>query len=311
MSPNVPASVKARLLNGARARNEEFQRTLARYAAERLIYRIGASRVRNRFVLKGAGLLVVWLRDPHRATRDVDVLAFGASDEPAVRALVEEICAVSCPEDGLSFDAGRAAVEDIRGGEEYVGKRIRLIALLGTARIPLQVDIGFGDALALLAEEIVYPLLLDDLPAPRILAYPREASIAEKFHAIVLLDVQNSRMKDFHDIWAFAGAFAFEGAKLRFDDRRVLRTPEDTLDDGGAARADAGLLPVPRPGGSLAALPPGRHDPRSAPRAVRGRRREHHPIPWPGPRESGCRGCDLSELAGRRAVAMSKRRFSP
>lgn len=215
MSPNVPASIKARLLNGARARNEEFQRTLARYAAERLIYRIGASHVRDRFVLKGAGLLVVWLRDPHRATRDVDVLSFGASDEASVRALVEEICAVSCPEDGISFDAGRATVEDIRGGEEYVGKRMRLVALLGTARIPLQVDIGFGDALALPAEETVYPVLLDDLPAPRIRAYPREASIAEKFHAMVLLDVQNSRMKDFHDIWAFAGAFAFEGAKLR------------------------------------------------------------------------------------------------
>jgi len=215
MSPDVPASVKARLLNGARARNEEYQRTLVRYATERLLYRIGASHVRERFVLKGAGLLVVWLRDPHRATRDVDVLAFGASDEAAVRALVAEICAVSCAEDGLSFDAGRAMVEDIRGGDEYVGKRIRLVTILGTARIPLQIDMGFGDALALPAEEIVYPVLLDNLPAPRVLAYPREASIAEKFHAMVLLDVKNSRMKDFHDIWAFAGAFAFDGAKLR------------------------------------------------------------------------------------------------
>lgn len=214
MSPNIPASIKARLLNGARSRNQEFQLTLVRFAIERLLYRLGASSVRDRFILKGAGLLGVWLDDPHRSTRDVDVLAFGANDESSVRALIAEACAVPCPEDGLSFDSASAVVEDIRSAEEYVGKRVRLVARLGKARAHLQVDIGFGDALALPADEIVYPTILDDLPAPRLRGYPREASIAEKFHAMVSLDVQNSRMKDFHDIWALAGAFAYEGTRL-------------------------------------------------------------------------------------------------
>ncbi len=197
MSRDVPASVKARLLNGARARAEEFERTLSRFAIERLLYRLGECGARERCVLKGASLLSVWLTKPYRATRDIDVLAFGAADDAAIRALLEEICAVPCPEDGLRFDLTNLQ-----------------IAYLGTARIRLQVDFGFGDAVGNL-ESIDYPTLLDDLPAPRLRAYPREASVAEKFEAMVKLDTRNSRMKDFHDIWALSGALAFDGARLR------------------------------------------------------------------------------------------------
>jgi len=214
MSRDVPASVKARLLNGARARAEEFERTLSRFAIERLLYRLGECGARERCVLKGASLLSVWLTKPYRATRDIDVLAFGAADDAAIRALLEEICAVPCPEDGLRFDLTNLQIDPIRAAEMYAGHRARFLAYLGTARIRLQVDFGFGDAVGNL-ESIDYPTLLDDLPAPRLRAYPREASVAEKFEAMVKLDTRNSRMKDFHDIWALSGALAFDGARLR------------------------------------------------------------------------------------------------
>lgn len=215
MTSNVPASVKARLLQRAAAQREEFERTLARYAVERFLYRLGASNVRSRCLLKGASLLTVWQRDPYRATRDVDLLAFGASDAKTIRALVDEVCAVACPEDGLGFDLESLRIDDIRAEDEYVGKRVSLFALLGKARIKLQIDIGIGDAVGREPEEIEFPLLLSDLPAPRLRAYRREESLAEKFEAMVKLGVRNSRMKDFHDVWALSTAFQIDGPLLQ------------------------------------------------------------------------------------------------
>ncbi|MDP3938113.1 MAG: nucleotidyl transferase AbiEii/AbiGii toxin family protein [Deltaproteobacteria bacterium] len=215
MSPDVAASIRARLLNQAKTRGEEFERTLTRFAAERLLFRLGASAARDRCILKGASLLAVWLPDPYRATRDVDVLASGPTDDAAIRSLIAEICAVACPEDGLRFDLSELVVEAIRAEEEYSGKRARFRAWLGNARIRVQLDLGFGDALAAQPEEIEYPTMLETLPMPRLRAYPRETTVAEKFEAMVKLDTRNSRMKDFHDLWALAGAFAFDGSTLR------------------------------------------------------------------------------------------------
>lgn len=215
MSPDVAASVRARLLNQARGSGEQFERTLVRFAAERLLYRLGASAARDRCLLKGASLLAVWLPDPYRATRDVDILASGAVDDEAIRALVAQICDVSCPDDGLRFDLTDLVIETIRPEEEYSGKRARFRTFLGNARIAMQLDLGVGDAVAVGPEEVTYPTMLSTLPPPRLLAYPRELTVAEKFEAMVRLDTLNSRMKDFHDIWALAGAFAFDGATLQ------------------------------------------------------------------------------------------------
>jgi len=215
MSPDVSASVRARLLNQARLGGEEFERTLVRFAAERLLYRLGASTARDRCLLKGASLLAVWLPDPYRATRDVDLLAAGAVDDEAIRSLVAEVCDVACPEDGLRFDLTELVIETIRPEEEYSGKRARFRALLGKARIAVQLDIGVGDAVAIEPDEVTYPTMLPALPPPRLRAYPREATVAEKFEAMVKLDTLNSRMKDFHDVWALAGAFAFDGEALQ------------------------------------------------------------------------------------------------
>lgn len=232
MSPDIAASVRARLLNQAKQTGEEFERTLARFAAERLLYRLGQSGARNRCVLKGASLLSVWLPNPYRATRDVDVLASGGADDGSVLELIDEICAQQCPEDGLQFDLGTLRIADIRAETEHVGKRVALIAYLAKAKIRVQVDLGFGDTVAAPMEQITYPTMLSDLPAPHLRAYPREASVAEKFEAMVTLDRKNSRMKDFHDVWALSMAFAFDGSRLRaaieacFERRRTAWTPE-------------------------------------------------------------------------------------
>jgi hypothetical protein len=219
-------------LNQARARGEEFERTLTRFAAERLLFRLGASAARDRCILKGASLLGVWMPNPYRVTRDVDVLASGGADDAAIASLIAEICAVECSEDALRFDLSTLVVEPIRANEQYPGKRARFRAFLGSARVAVQVDIGFGDALATDPEEIEYPTMLDTLPPPRLRAYPRETAVAEKFEAMVKLETRNSRMKDFHDVWALAGAFAFEGATLRraivacFERRATPWTPD-------------------------------------------------------------------------------------
>lgn len=214
MSPDASASVRARLLAQAHASGEEFERTLVRFAAERWLYRLGASAARDRCLLKGAALLTVWLPNPHRATRDIDLLALGDTDAAAIRALITDVCAVTCREDGVTFDLAGLSLEPIRAEEAYAGLRARFWAHLGAARIRMQVDLGTGDALTSIPEVIEYPVLLNDMPAAQIRSYPREAAVAEKFEAMVKLERRNSRMKDFHDVAALSAAFVFDGAAL-------------------------------------------------------------------------------------------------
>jgi hypothetical protein len=153
--------------------------------------------------------------DPYRATRDVDLLASGVGDEAAVRATMETICEIPCPEDGLAFDLDSLAITPIRDEQRYAGQRAAMLVFLGKARIRLQVDFGFGDALLDAPEAAQLPTLIDRVPAPIVKAYPRIATVAEKFEAMVQLGRRNSRMKDFHDIWALSERFAFDGSSLR------------------------------------------------------------------------------------------------
>lgn len=215
MSPDVAASVKAHLLKKAKEHREEFQRTLVRFTIERFLYRLSQSKAADRCVLKGAAMLSVWMSDPYRATRDIDLLASGADDEQAIRAIIEDACAVDCPSDGVRFDLSTLTIESVRDEEEYSGKRALFDAYLGKAMIRVQIDFGFGDAVTGQLDVVDYPTILQGLPAPRLRGYNRETSIAEKFEAAVKLGTTNSRMKDFHDIWALSGAFAIEGSALR------------------------------------------------------------------------------------------------
>lgn len=186
---------------------------LQRYAVERFLYRLGESTHRDRFILKGAALFALWGGPAYRATRDVDFTGYGGSDQAEILAALRDICDTPGGGDELVFDSLTLSAEAIRDNSEYDGLRIRLEARLGESRIPVQIDIGFGNAIHPPPQVAAYPTLLDD-PAPRIQAYPLEAVVAEKLHAMVLLGERNSRFKDFYDLYVIAGQFQFDGPQL-------------------------------------------------------------------------------------------------
>lgn len=206
------ASVRARLRALARRRNVEFQLLLSEFAIERLLYRLGISKHAERFVLKGAALFKLWSGEKRRATWDLDLLGYGTGGVEELAAVVRHLCEIRT-EDGIDFDPASVTGEEIRFPDEYQGVRVRLQARLAEARIPVQVDVGFGDAVVPAPRLVDYPALLEH-PAPRILVYPREAVVAEKIEAMVSLGITNSRMKDFYDVHRLASCTAFEGETL-------------------------------------------------------------------------------------------------
>lgn len=211
---NVSASVQARLLQLSRDSKLSLQDLLERYCTERLLYRLSLSPHRTRFVLKGAMLLIVWGEgSSERVTRDADLLGFGDNSPAIVTATFREICSVTVDNDGVEFEMESVVAEEIRAEQEYVGVRVTMRARVGNARIPVQADIGFGDAFTLEPEEIEFPSLLD-LPRPILRAYTKETALAEKFEAMVTLGERNSRMKDYFDVWLLSRRFDFLGQPL-------------------------------------------------------------------------------------------------
>ena len=210
---NLAASVRQKLLNLSRESGEDFGLILTRYGLERLLYRLTKSKYAGQFILKGAALFVVWTENSHRPTRDIDFLGYGDSSDTELIKIFQDICQVKVKDDGLLFDPESINVDEIREDREYQGKRVTLLATLSSARIHVQIDIGFGDVVTPGAEKIEYPTILA-FPAPKLLAYPRETVIAEKLQAMVDLGIANSRMKDFFDIWMISREFSFKGATL-------------------------------------------------------------------------------------------------
>lgn len=208
---NTAASVRARLLALAQSRGEDYQRVLGRFAIERFLYRLGRSPYRDKFTLKGATLFTLWTGHTHRPTMDLDLLGCGSSAIDEVEETIRAICEIQ-EEDGIVFDNKSVEGTKINEEDEYDGVRIKFQAELAGARIPMQIDIGFGDAIYPEPALASFPVLLP-MEAPVIRAYPREASIAEKFHAMVVLDIRNSRMKDFYDIWFMGNAGPFRKPK--------------------------------------------------------------------------------------------------
>ena len=211
---NVTASVRQKLKNWADAHTAVFDLVLQRYAVERFLYRLGVSVEVDRFTLKGAALFLVWSGNEFRATRDVDLLGTGPRDHAAIREAMTAICAIQDPRDGLDFDPATIRVGEVAHEQGHASVRVKLVVRLGRAKIPLQIDIGFGDSIHPGREEAEYPTLLGHA-APRIWVYPRETTIAEKFEAMVRLGVANSRMKDFWDVVALSQEFQFDGETLR------------------------------------------------------------------------------------------------
>lgn len=210
---NLAASVRHRLTQLARDNGEDFHLVLTRYGLERLLYRLARSPHGEAFVLKGACLFQLWSDQPHRPTRDLDLLGRGAGTIAECEAVFRQVCDQPVANDGLEFLSDRVRGASIKEEDQYQGIRLRIDARLANARLPLQVDIGFGDAITPGPIEIEYPTLLD-FPSPLLRAYPRETVVAEKFQAMVTLGMANSRMKDFFDLWTLAREYAFDGRTL-------------------------------------------------------------------------------------------------
>jgi hypothetical protein len=228
---NFGHSARARLLAFAKQNGLDFTFALQRYAMERLLYRMSVSSHADDFILKGASLFLVWKGHNYRVTKDADFLAYGFVSEERLAEIFRGICLISgCEEDGLVFVPDSVQAQPIREEQEYGGIRVTLLANLHNARIPLQVDIGFGDAVTPSPERVTFPSILGH-PAAHLWAYTRYSVTAEKFEAIVQLGIANSRMKDFYDIQLMSDLFEFNFETLRHAvkntfDRRKTSIPE-------------------------------------------------------------------------------------
>lgn len=199
MNTNLAASVRARLLNLAKAEKSDFNQMLVRFALERILYRLGESAYANQFLLKGALLFTLWYDQPHRPTRDADLLGFGPGDMQSLQQMFSEIAGIAV-DDGIVFDPSSVQVGTIRKEAGYGGARILIAGELAKARCNVQIDIGFGDSVTPGPVDAIFPVLLDDLPPPALRTYPVYTVIAEKVHAIVLLGMANTRLKDYLDL---------------------------------------------------------------------------------------------------------------
>jgi predicted nucleotidyltransferase component of viral defense system len=210
---NIAASVHNRLLNRAKESDRSFNELLQYYAIERFLYRLSLSAHTERFILKGALMLMVWESPLSRSTMDIDMLGKMENSVDKIISIVQEVCRQEVEPDGVIFDPGSVQGQRITEDADYEGVRIRFRGSLATARISMQLDVGFGDVVFPSPELKSYPTLLD-LPAPIIRSYSMESAIAEKFEAMVKRGVMNSRMKDFWDIWLLSRQFDFAGQTL-------------------------------------------------------------------------------------------------
>jgi predicted nucleotidyltransferase component of viral defense system len=194
---NIAASVRQRLLNLRHKKGEDYNGLLTQYAIERFLYRLSKSSLASRFVLKEAMLIRAWSGELHRPTKDLDLLGQGESTPDAVAEMVCKILQTPVPDDGLIFDADTVVAAEIREEQPYGGIRVKLVAMLGNARIPMQIDVGFGDVITPEASVRTFPTLLD-MSEPELWMYPLETVVAEKLEAAVTLGMTNSRMKDYY-----------------------------------------------------------------------------------------------------------------
>lgn len=211
---NVGASVRARLRNQARADKVDFNLMLTRYALERLLYRLSVSAWSAEFLLKGALLFDLWFDQPQRPTRDIDLLGFGPAGLEHLTTVFQEICGQAC-EDGMVYDQASVRAIEIRKDANYEGVRVTLVGALDGARCAVQVDVGYGDAVTPAADSVLFPVVLDEMPQPKLRAYPVYTVVAEKYESIVSLGIANTRMKDYFDLWILAQHATIDPTILR------------------------------------------------------------------------------------------------
>lgn len=213
MITNLPASVRQRLENLARKEKRPFQEVLQYYGMERFLFRLAQSEHAGKFILKGALMFTAWSGSSSRPTKDIDLLARMDNAVDPVVAVIRDICSQTVAPDGLVFDPTTVNGAAIKEDADYSGVRVTFVATLQRSRISMQIDIGFGDIVTPPAALTDFPALLD-FDKPRLLAYPPETVVAEKFEAMTKLGILNSRMKDFYDLWILARQFNFDGATL-------------------------------------------------------------------------------------------------
>lgn len=234
-------SVQDRLRNAAKERGRPFAEMLELFAVERFLHRLGRSRQRDRFVLKGALLLRQWLGADTRPTRDVDLLGPVDLDEGALREALEELLCVGVEYDGISFDVRSIVIRPLRAGMAVHGLRAKFDAHLGRTRLRYQMDVGLGDAVFPPAVQIVPGGLLG-LPVASVRAYTPYTTVAEKLEAMVVLGDANSRTKDYYDLYQIPRVVAFDGPMLvesirRTFARRATNIPAEPLEGLGDAFA--------------------------------------------------------------------------
>ena len=228
--PNIAASVRQRLLNKARETGHPFSELLQYFAMERILYRLSKSAHAGKFVLKGALMFTAWQAPVTRPTMDIDLLGITDNSVDKIAAIAREVCLQEVEPDGLIFEPDSVGGERIVEDADYGGVRVRFRGTLGTARVTMQLDIGFGDVVVPEPEMADYPTILD-LPVPRLRGYSRESAVAEKFEAMVKLGVLNSRVKDFFDIWLLSRQFDFAGETLALAIERTF-TARGTTNTG-------------------------------------------------------------------------------
>jgi len=210
---DIGASVRQRLLNKSREQARPFQELLQYYAMERFLYRLAISVVSDRFILKGALLMTAWQAPLSRPTMDIDLAGRTSNELDHVADLIRSVCDVISEPDGIEFDSASVEAMRIKEGAEYEGVRIRFNATVARARIPMQIDIGFGDVIVPAPAQLQYPAMLE-FPAPVLFAYPKETVVAEKLEALTKLGLLNSRLKDYYDLALLSRLYSFSGAVL-------------------------------------------------------------------------------------------------
>lgn len=223
---NIEASVRARLQNKAKETNRPFAEVLQYYGMERFLYRFSLSSYADKFILKGALMFTAWQIPDRRTTLDIDFLAYFDNKIVSIEKVIKDVCKVTAEEDGLRFDPDTVTGQKIKEDADYQGVRVKFTGFLERSRIPMQIDIGFGDIVYPKVRVIDYPVILD-FPKPHLKGYPVESVVSEKFEAMIRLGMLNSRMKDFFDVWTMMRCFDFKGnvlvgaLKKTFDHRKT------------------------------------------------------------------------------------------
>lgn len=217
----------------AQAQKISLQTAIELYVSERVLYRLSQTPHADDFVLKGAMMLVVWIGNRLRSTRDIDFRGFGSPAPERVKEVFAEAASL-ITDDGLTFDVQQIRIETIRAEDKYPGLRLVLPGILHKAQVQAVVEIGFSDAISPLPEKVIYPALLPDLPSIVLRGYAKETAVAEKFSIMLEWGELNTRLKDFYDILSLSDMCVFDGMVLaealqKTLQHRNLKIPDESV----------------------------------------------------------------------------------